>query len=131
MIRINKISEISDCIYGNGVAIEAIKRAEKELKLEFSNCYREYLQKYGSAIIEGHELTGLGIVEHTNVIKVTKENKKNCIFVREDMYVLEDTNIDGIVIWQASDGEVFQSVNGSDFMKIANGLQEYIDIISD
>lgn len=60
---------------------------------------------------------------------MTKENKKNCIFVREDMYVLEDTNIDGIVIWQASDGEVFQSVNGSDFMKIANGLQEYIDII--
>ena len=129
VIKINKISEISDCIYGNGIENEVINQAEKELNLEFSNSYREYLQEYGSAIIEGHELTGLGIVEHTNVIKVTKEHKKNCTSSREDIYVLEDANIDGIVIWQASNGEVFRSVNGSDFVNIANDLQEYIDTI--
>ena len=67
-----------------------------------------------------------------NLVRYFEELGEEIKVVRNDKITIKEIkemNIDGIVIWQASDGEVFQSVNGSDFMKIANGLQEYIDII--
>ena len=53
-----------------------------------------------------------------------KSNKLN-----ENLYVIELLNIDGIVIWQSSDGEVYQTYPNSNPEKIANSLSEYIQSI--
>lgn len=107
---------------------EEIKRAEDELQLKFSNEYGEYLLNYGVATFQGHELTGLTKSSRLNVIAVTRKEREKTPFVPNSCYVVEDTNIDGIVIWQMSSGEVFQTQSGCSETKILyKSLYEYIE----
>lgn len=106
-----------------------INVAEKELDLFFSNDYKEYLLQYGLISYDNHELTGLCSSQRLNVVYATKEERKNNPHIPIDYYVIERTNIDGIVIWQSSNGEVFQTYPNSNPEKIANSLSEYIQSI--
>lgn len=106
-----------------------INVAEKELDLFFSNDYKEYLLQYGLISYDNHELTGLCSSQRLNVVYATKEERKNNPHIPIDYYVIEQTNIDGIVIWQSSNGEVFQTYPNSNPEKIANSLSEYIQSI--
>lgn len=106
-----------------------INVAKKELDLFFSNDYKEYLLQYGLISYDNHELTGLCSSQRLNVVYATKEERKNNPHIPIDYYVIEQTNIDGIVIWQSSNGEVFQTYPNSNPEKIANSLSEYIQSI--
>ena len=52
----------------------------------------------------------------------TKPNKQ----IPESWYVVERTNYDGIVVWQAPTGEIYQSVPGLPGQKIYDSLAEFI-----
>ena len=41
-------------------------------------------------------------------------------------YVVEETGIDGIVIWQAPTGDIFQTALGAKTRRISDSLAEYI-----
>ena len=43
-----------------------------------------------------------------------------------DWYVVEQTNIDGIIIWQASNGTVYQTAPNAKPKKLCESLAEYI-----
>ena len=96
-----------DVIAGEGVAIKKITAAEKELNLSFADDYREYLQHLGLVMCCGHELTGLGNDERTNVVNVTKQMKQIKSGIPDDWYVLENENMDGAIIWQDTAGNVY------------------------
>lgn len=96
-----------DAFLGKGVDEEYIRAAEKELNLTFADDYREYLSTVGLVMFDGHELTGIGKAERTNVVFVTKQMKMLKEGIPADWYVLENENMDGAVIWQNSAGEVF------------------------
>ena len=96
-----------DTFLGNGVSEEQIIEAETELNLKFAKDYVEYLSTVGLAMIDGHELTGIGKAERTNVVSVTKQIKSIKQDVPADWYVIENENMDGAVIWQNAKGEVF------------------------
>ena len=96
-----------DAILGKGVSEEAIEAAEKELGLSFANDYREYLLNFGLAMCNGHEFTGIGKSERTNVVSVTKQMKEIFADIPEDRYVIENENMDLALIWQDSKGNVY------------------------
>lgn len=104
----------------------SVKEAEKNLHLHFSEEYKDYLLRFGCAAIYGHEFTGLCHSSRLNVLDVTAEEKKLTPFIPDDWYAVEQTNIDGIVIWQNQNGEVFQSHPCGTMRKIANSLLEYL-----
>ncbi len=96
-----------DVFLGNGVSEKQIIEAESELKLKFAEDYVEYLSTVGLAMFDGHELTGIGKAERTNVVSVTKQIKATKDGIPADWYVIENENMDGAVIWQDSKGQVF------------------------
>ena len=55
-----------------------------------------------------------------------KEQHNYCGKIAVSWYVVEEANIDGIVIWQDSDGTVYQTMPNSECKAIANSLMEYI-----
>lgn len=110
-----------DFIAGSGVAPEIIADAEKELQLSFAKDYREYLLKYGLIMCCGHELTGLGKRERTNVIHVTMQMKQIQNDIPDDWYVLENENMDGAIIWQDTNGNVYFNTK-----KIYSSLCEFV-----
>ena len=103
-----------------------LRECEKKLKLSFSKEYREYLLKYGCVTFYGHELTGICEEECLNVVDVTISARK-FTDVPGDWYVIEEANIDGILIWQATDGTVYLTAPGEAPKIIASSLAVYIE----
>lgn len=100
---------------------------EIQLCLHFAVEYKEYLAEFGAILADGIELTGIAKSEHRNVVLVTKQEWKLNINVPRTMYVIENVAIDGIVIWQNWQGEIFKSTPHNAPVKIAESLVEYLE----
>lgn len=127
----NNIIEVlrtsDELIAGKGASKDQIESAAKALGLAFAEDYFLYLQEFGLAYVNGHELTGIGIIPRNDVVTVTLEKRdlQHVTLIPKDWYVLEDTNIDGIIIWQASNGFVYMESPGM-IKQICTSMVEYI-----
>ena len=108
--------------HGKSIPEATILDAETRLGLNFSEEYKDYLKKYGIAVFSGHELTGLGCSARTNVIDVTLEQRKQFPDIPINLYVVEETNYDGCIIWQNVDGTVYVSDTFGRLKKVGDSL---------
>ena len=115
-----------DLLTGEGVSELIISNAEKALNLSFSNEYKEYLKTYGIAVFDGHELTGITKSPRVNVVDVTNAERKRKPDIPSDLYVIEETDVEEIVIWQSGDGKIFYSGPNQDLTQLCNSLAEYV-----
>lgn len=124
------IKEVIDNLNGlialKPATCESIKFAEEELKLSFSEEYKLYLESYGAIIAEGVELTGIAKSEHRSVVKVTSLNWELNKQVPKNMYVIEDTHVDGIVIWQDESGVIYKTMPNNEPQKINESLADFL-----
>ena len=111
-----------------GPSEEQIAQAERALSLRFAVDYRQYVRAFGAVSAAGHELTGICASRRLNVVEVTLSARAVQPAVPQDWYVLEEANIDGIVIWQSSAGEVFQTQPGAEPVKLAASICEYLNL---
>ena len=114
-----------DFIGGTGRTGEEIENAEKQLGVRFAHEFRCYLKEIGLASFDGHELTGLCKTTRLNVVDVTL-TQRDYFPEAYSWYVIEEANIDGIVIWQSSAGDIFQTEPGRKAEKIYSSLAEYV-----
>lgn len=121
-----KAKEFFCCL--TGVTEETVKEAEQALEVSFSKEYRDYLFAFGLASFQGHELTGITKSKRLNVVDVTKKARQYTANVPADWYVIEETNIDGIVIWQSPECAIYQTQPGHTPTMICKSLSEYIDL---
>ena len=108
---------------------EDIKVAEKDLNLKFAEEFKKYLMEFGVAEIDGHEFTGIFNSKRLNVVDVTKKIKNKYNNLNDDMYVIEELNIDNIVILQDSKGTIFECTINSKPKKIFNSFAEYVELL--
>ena len=108
-------------------SVEQIDMAEKALGLQFSEEYREYLSAFGAASIYGHEFTGICTAKRLDVVSVTIYERERNPQIPENYYVLEQLNIDDVVIWQAQNGNIYQTIGGSEPIKICDSFCNYIN----
>ena len=84
-----------------------IENAQEVLGVTFAEDYKEYLGKYGVISAKGLELTGIAAVDRLNVVKVTQQERKMNKIMPTDMYVIENTAVDGIVALQNAEGKIY------------------------
>lgn len=112
-------------IGGAGRTDVEIESAEKQLGVDFAPDYRCYLKEIGLASFDGHELTGICESARLDVVDVTTTQRElypeACAW-----YVIEETNIDGIIIWQSTAGAIYKTALGIKTRKIFDSLTEYI-----
>ena len=123
---IEEFNKKSNLYCEKGASIETIEKAEEALGLKFADDYKEYLQQFGSASCGGHELTGISEDASLDVVKVTLNNLEKNQTVKTPLYVVEETHIDGIVIWQAASGTVFKTEYKEAPEKVFESLTEYV-----
>ena len=123
---INALKKTEKLYVGNPVENSEIEKSEAELGLKFSPEYREYLKKYGFASYLGHELTGICNSARLNVVKVTQEARETYQYIDNDMYVIEDTGFEGILILQNRKGALYQIRPHEKPLKICSSLAAYI-----
>jgi len=122
---IETLKNAPEYIGGAGRTDAEIESAEKQLGVEFAPDYRCYLKEIGLACFDGHELTGICKSARLNVVDVTTTQRE--LYPEAcSWYVIEETNIDGIVIWQAPAGDIYKTAPGIKTRKVFSSLAEYI-----
>ncbi|WP_020559638.1 SMI1/KNR4 family protein [Thiofilum flexile] len=108
-----------------GASDELIAEAERQLNLRFADDYKKYLSQFGAISFGSTELTGLNIDSYANVVSVTlKEIQRNASFPKNSI-VLENTGVEGLLILQKEDGEIYEWVDGEKRV-IFPSLKEYL-----
>ena len=125
---VSKFRTLPSFCFLAGVSADQIADAEKALALRFAADYREYLLAFGIASASGHEFTGICNSKRLNIVDVTLSEKSITPGIPQDWYVLEEANIDGIVIWQNSIGEIFQTQPGREAVKLSGSICDYLDL---
>ena len=110
-----------------GTSEKIIIDAENSLGVTFSEEYKSYLKQYALASMNGHELTGIVDSKRLNVVDVTIKHREINPGIPENLYVLEELNIDDVVVWQDENGLVFQTIGTSEPVKIFDSLVEYVE----
>lgn len=122
---IDVLRSMPDFIGSNGRSKEEIELAETMLEVAFARDYRNYLEEIGLACFDGHELTGLTKTDRLNVVTVTMEQRERFGKIASTWYVIEEANIYGIVIWQDTEGFVYEAASNAKVKKVAGSLSEY------
>lgn len=104
-----------------------ITDAELQLRVSFSEEYKTYLKEFGTIMADGIELTGIAKSEHRSVVSLTEQERALNPNVPHTMYVIENTCVDGIIIWQDTKGKIYRTNPESKPKKIADSLVEYIE----
>jgi hypothetical protein len=112
----------------SSATVEQISNAEKSLNVKFAEEYKEYLAMFGAASASTHEFTGICQSSRLSVVDVTISERQRNSSVPLDLYVVEQTNFDRIVVWQSSTGEVYQTAPNMQSVKLCNSLCEYLDL---
>lgn len=120
------LRHMPDFVGANGSDEDTIVNCENALGVRFSLDYREYLKEIGLAYFDGRELTGISKTSRLNVVDVTMNERELNESVPTDLYVIEETGYDGVVIWQATSGEVYQTMPNKQPQKICESLVDYI-----
>ena len=123
---VNVVKSLPELLTFKQATTTQITDAEIQLRLRFSDEYKEYLLNFGAIVAEGIELTGIAKSEHRNVVAITKREWKLNSKVPRKMYVIENTCVDGIIIWQDQNGTIYQTSPNSEPKKIADSLCTYL-----
>lgn len=123
---IETINSLSDLLSLKSATVQQITDAELQLKLIFADEYKKYLGTFGSIMADGIELSGIAKAEYRNVISLTKKAWELNPKVPHSMYVVENTGVDGIIIWQDKNGKIFETRPNAEPKQIADSLSEYI-----
>lgn len=103
-----------------------INDAQLQLRVAFADEYKEYLRAFGAILADGIEFSGIAKSEHRNVVNMTQKEWELNPNVPHNMYVIENTCVDGIIIWQDNKGEIYQTIPNHEPKKIADSLQNFI-----
>lgn len=109
-----------------GVSEDIIHEAQERLGILFSPEYVEYLKAYGVASANGHEFTGLGSSKRLSVIDNTLQERELHPGLLDKYYVVEQCNIDGIIVVQASDSSVYMLEPHENLRLVSSNLGEYL-----
>ena len=104
-----------------------IEYAQEVLGVTFAEDYKEYLGKYGVISAKGLELTGIAAVDRLNVVKVTQQERKMNKIMPTDMYVIENTAVDGIVALQNAEGKIYTITMDGKLEFFSTSLADYVN----
>lgn len=124
---IDKLKAKDNFCFLAGATEKEVSTVEQQLGLTFAKEYRNYLLSFGLASFQGHELTGIIKAPRLNVVAQTLAERAKNPLVPNNLYVVEIANIDGIVIWQKSTGEIYKTIYDSTPMLICKSLSNYIE----
>lgn len=123
---INTIKSLPNLLPLKAVSKKEVTDAELQLRIQFAADYTDYLMVFGAIIADGIELTGITKSDYRNVVLVTKKEWTLNPKVPHSMYVIENTGVDGIIIWQDTTGTIYQTSPDKKPKKIAESLNNYI-----
>ena len=126
-IILDAIEGLEDVRFIKPADPKQIENAQEVLGVTFAEDYKEYLGKYGVISAKGLELTGIAAVDRLNVVKVTQQERKMNKIMPTDMYVIENTAVDGIVALQNAEGKIYTITMDGKLEFFSTSLADYVN----
>lgn len=123
---ISTIEKLENLRYLEPATNEQIDIAQKQLGLHFSEEFRQYIQRYGAISAKGVELTGITALPRLSVVEVTK-SERELNKIPNDLYVIENIAIEGILLLQSSSGEIYELSQNAKIQKKYNSICDYLE----
>ena len=111
-----------------GADEKTINETEQRLGVQFAKDYKEMLAAVGACICRGHELMGISSFADMSTYQATVEQRQLNPSIPSDWYIIERTGMDGVMVFQAGDGVVYQISPNQPPVKIADTLSDYLNI---
>ena len=77
-------------------------------------------------MVNGHSLTGISNSKQLDVVENTLREKKIDNRISDDLYVIENTTMDGIIIWQTKNRMIYES-SFTGIRIICKSLSDYLE----
>lgn len=122
---VNTIESFKRKRFTGSISSELIINAEKVLGTCIAPEYKEVLLKFGSLCVKGEEFLGIDC-ENYDIVKATTEAREEDKNFPKDVYVIENTAIDGILIVQKNTGVIMSYQPNGKLQFLANDLEEYL-----
>ena len=119
------MSNLEDLRFLKPATEAEVEAAEKALGVAFAEDYKAYVLKYGVISARGIELTGVTTAKRLDVVAVTKAERE-LANIPEDLYVIENVAIDGLIVLQNAAGEVFSIAPHEPLKRVCSSLSEYV-----
>ena len=100
--------------------------SECALGLDFAEEYKEYVLAYGVITAKRVDITGVSEFPRLNVVEVTRKDREANPDLPDNMYVIENTGLDGLIITQDETGAVYAVTAGQAPKKIFDSLADYL-----
>ena len=125
---INLIREADDFCALGAIEVPLLIEAERKLGVTFANDYKEYALAFGAATFYSRELTGVCSSERLSVVSATERARHFYPQSPQKAYVIEELLFDHIVVIQDSKGLVFSYGPEDKAKKIADSLEDYLNL---
>ena len=124
---IDKIKDIPNLYHATGCTTRQLKEAQKELGIEFSNEYIDYVKEYGAISFYRTEWTGLNVDSYLNVVEVTKQERELNSKFPSDCFVIENQGIDGLIVISDEKGVIYSfQYDNKEFL--CENLDSYLEM---
>ena len=124
---IDKIKDIPNLYHATGFTTRQLKEAQKELGIEFSNEYIDYVKEYGAISFYRTEWTGLNVDGYLNVVEVTKQERELNSKFPSDCFVIENQGIDGLIVISDEKGVIYNfQYDNKEFL--CENLDSYLEM---
>ena len=120
------IKNLKDLAALGGASDEQISNAQSLIGVKFADEFVQYVKGFGALSAYGFELFGVSEHARLDTAKVTLEQRELNSALPDDMYVIEDLGIDGILILQNEKGEIFELAPNTKPNKIFDSLSDYL-----
>jgi riboflavin synthase alpha subunit len=123
---VSVINTLTNLLPLKPASMDEIVGAEEQLGLRFADEYKQYLVEFGAILADGIELTGIAKSKNRNVVSVTLQERELNPNVPNNLYVIENVGIEGIIIWQDENECIYRSTSKNVPIMISPSLVEYI-----
>ena len=124
---IKAIADLKDLSSLQPASKEQIEEAQKALGLSFAQDYIRYVSEYGVISARGIEMTGVTVHKRLSVVEVTKKERDLNPNIPDNMYVIENIAIDGMLALQDETGKVYTITPNGEPKAVFNSLAEYVE----
>lgn len=103
--------------------------AECALDVRFAEDYKTYVEAYGVITARGVEITGISESPRLSVVSVTERERGYNPQFPADMYVIESSGDEGLVVAQNADGQIFYIQPGKAPKKKFGSLADFLSVL--
>ena len=125
-IIVDKLKSVPDLLHLNGCVTSQIRDAQQALGIVFPEEYVEYVKEFGAVSFYGTEWTGLNVSGSLNVVTATMQERRLDSSFPNDVFLLENIGVDGLMIVMGEDGKIYSFQHGKKAF-LYNSVCEYLD----